>query len=48
MLSEKLKEYLVETGLYDTTEDENYRKVMSDLGINFETPLPGFIFIPML
>ena len=39
MLSEKLKEYLVETGLYDTTEDANYRKVMSDLEINFENTL---------
>ena len=42
MLSEKLKEYLVETGLYDTTEDANYRKVMSDLGINLETPFAQF------
>ena len=42
MLSEKLKEYLVETGLYDTTEDANYRKVMSDLEINFETPFARF------
>lgn len=34
MLSEKVKNYLIENGMYDDTEDETYKKVMSDLGIN--------------
>ena len=33
MLSEKVKEYLKEKGLYDETEDADYQKVMDDLGI---------------
>ena len=33
MLSEKVKNYLIETGLYDETEDTNYQKVMLDLGV---------------
>ena len=37
MLSEKVKNYLIETGLYDETEDTNYQKVMLDLGIKLDT-----------
>jgi len=33
MLSEKVKEYLKEKGLYDETEDTDYQEVMSKLGI---------------
>lgn len=33
MLSEKVKNYLIETRLYDEIEDINYQKVMLDLGI---------------
>jgi len=42
MLSEKVKNYLIENGMYDDTEDETYQKVMSDLGINLETPFAQF------
>ena len=42
MLSEKVKNYLIENGMYDDTEDEAYKKVMSDLGINLETPFAQF------
>ena len=42
MLSEKVKNYLIENGIYDDTEDETYKKVMSDLGINLETPFAQF------
>ena len=42
MLSEKVKNYLIENGMYDDTEDETYKKVMSDLGINLETPFAQF------
>ena len=32
MLSEKIKKYLEEVGLYDLTEDISYREVMIKLG----------------
>ncbi len=42
MLSEKVKNYLIETGLYDETEDTNYQKVMLDLGIKLDTTFAQF------
>ena len=42
MLSEKLKKYLIEAGLYDLTEDISYREVMIKLGIDLETPFAQF------
>lgn len=37
MLSEKVENYLMETGLYDETEGINYQKVMLNLGIKLDT-----------
>ena len=42
MLSEKIKKYLEEVGLYDLTEDISYREVMIKLGIDLETPFAQF------
>lgn len=42
MLSEKIKNYLIESEFYDGTEDETYQKVMSDLGIDLQTPFAQF------
>ncbi|QSI04590.1 hypothetical protein [Treponema pedis] len=42
MLSEKVKNYLIETGLYDETEDTNYQKVMLDLGIKLDAAFAQF------
>ena len=42
MLSEKIKNYLIESRLYDDTADEAYQKVMSNLGIDLETPFAQF------
>ena len=42
MLSKKVKNYLIETGLYDETEDTNYQKVMLDLGIKLDTTFAQF------
>ena len=42
MLSEKVKEYLKEKGLYDESEDADYQKVMDDLGIKLDTPFAQF------
>ena len=42
MLSERVKEYLKEKGLYDETEDADYQKVMDDLGIKLDTPFAQF------
>ena len=42
MLSEKIKNYLIESEFYDGTEDETYQKVMSDLGIELQTPFAQF------
>lgn len=41
-LSEKIKNYLIESRLYDDTADEAYQKVMSNLGIDLETPITQF------
>ena len=38
----KVKNYLIETGLYDETEDTNYQKVMLDLGIKLDTTFAQF------
>lgn len=48
MLSEKLQKYLVETGLYDTTEDASYQEVMFNLGVKLETPFAQFNLYTML
>lgn len=48
MLSEKVKEYLKEKGLYDETEDADYQKVMDNLGINWIRLLLSLIFIQMI
>ena len=42
MLSERVKEYLKEKGLYDETEDTDYQEVMSKLGIELETDFAQF------
>ena len=42
MLSERVKEYLKEKGLYDETEDADYQKVMDNLGIKLDTPFAQF------
>jgi len=42
MLSEKIKNYLIESRLYDDTADEAYQKVISNLGIDLETPFAQF------
>lgn len=42
MLSEKLKKYLIEAGLYDLTEDKSYQEVMIKLGIDLQTPFAQF------
>ena len=42
MLSERVKEYLKEKGLYDESEDADYQKVMDDLGIKLDTPFAQF------
>ena len=42
MLSEKIKNYLIESEFYDGTEDETYQKAMSDLGIDLQTPFAQF------
>ena len=42
MLSEKVKNYLVETGLYNETEDPDYQKVILDLGIKLDATFAQF------
>ena len=42
MLSEKIKNYLIDSEFYDGTEDETYQKVMSDLGIDLQRPFAQF------
>jgi hypothetical protein len=42
MLSEKVKEYLIEESLYDEMEDTNYQSVIIDLGIRLDTAFADF------
>jgi len=42
MLSNKLKDYLVNEGLYDETDVDEYEKVIHDLGIQLDTAFADF------
>ena len=42
MLSERVKKHLIDTGLYDETDDISYQSVMLDLGIKLDKPFAQF------
>jgi hypothetical protein len=42
MLSKKVKDYLIEEGFFDETEDKQYQKVISDLDIPLDTAFADF------
>ena len=42
MLSNKVRKYLVDAGVFDETRDESYEQVMSDLGIRLDSAFAEF------
>ena len=42
MLSNKVRKYLVDAGVFDETRDEAYEQVMSDLGIRLDSAFAEF------
>jgi hypothetical protein len=42
MLSEKIKQYLIEKKIYDETEDMNYQNVITNLGISQDSAFADF------